>query len=460
MTTSIVRTPLVVKTSVERTAGGSLGPEPSKLPVDMTLTFGPGERLPNGSQSGAQVKITFGQRLQESGLPPHLDLPIKLNLATLAGQVAMCRARWATAVVKATEINDAKYGSIAPFYKYHVSIEHDLDAFFKGVLRELAHAGQVLYAELFCPKGECYERTAEFGEQLKGLLRDRVGLRIVVSSEDFLLPWNFIHLGSRRDTEAKDFVGARHIVELDVATSAMDSGAIPPPASVSFQFDQRMDSEKDTRVHQAVADFRDLVNRYGLRRVDRETKSDFLDALADGVDESLFYFMCHGRAGDDRVPNSEPTQLYLTQDSVAKGNEPKGIAPAEVGTCLSESGELKGRPLVFINSCHALKSGSIYYTGFATRFLEWSARAVVGPEIEMPVLFAREFARRFFEELFKGGEERTVGQVLLALRRNLLFEHANPLGLAYTLYRGGDHYLATAVVDVGPMMSAGAGRTR
>ena len=62
-----------------------------------------------------------------------------------------------------------------------------------------------------------------------------------------------------------------------------------------------------------------------------------------------------------------------------------------------------GYPLVLINACRALKSGSIFYDGFAEPFLYKNARCLIGPVIEMPVVFGKEFARRFFQQSLRGG---------------------------------------------------------
>ena len=48
---------------------------------------------------------------------------------------------------------------------------------------------------------------------------------------------------------------------------------------------------------------------------------------------------------------------------------------------------------------------------------------------------------KFFTEFFQGGPENTIGKILLRSRRRYLNNLSNPLGLAYSLYRGGDVYL-------------------
>jgi hypothetical protein len=89
---------------------------------------------------------------------------------------------------------------------------------------------------------------------------------------------------------------------------------------------------------------------------------------------------------------------------------------------------------------------SIFYRGFATKFLHYYASAVIGPNIEAPTVFARDFAEQFFDRFFQGGPERNLGSVLLTLRREFFDKHKNPLGLVYLLYRGADTYIEGPVL--------------
>ena len=53
----------------------------------------------------------------------------------------------------------------------------------------------------------------------------------------------------------------------------------------------------------------------------------------------------------------------------------------------------------------------------------------------MPALFAADWAKRFFA-LFLGGE--SLGEAFLALRKEFLEKHGNPLGLLYAVHSDGD----------------------
>jgi hypothetical protein len=104
-----------------------------------------------------------------------------------------------------------------------------------------------------------------------------------------------------------------------------------------------------------------------------------------------------------------------------------------------------------LNACQGAQLNSVFYQGFANTFLSRDASAVIGPQTEIPAVFAGEFARRFLDAFFAGGRDRDgnlvrqVGSILWDLRREFLDRYNNPLGLLYSLYRGADVFLPTAL---------------
>jgi hypothetical protein len=61
---------------------------------------------------------------------------------------------------------------------------------------------------------------------------------------------------------------------------------------------------------------------------------------------------------------------------------------------------------------------------------------VMGNEIDVPAMFAADFAKQFVERFTKGGI--TLGQLLLDLRRDYLEKHNNVMALLYALYSSGE----------------------
>lgn len=91
-------------------------------------------------------------------------------------------------------------------------------------------------------------------------------------------------------------------------------------------------------------------------------------------------------------------------------------------------------PFVFLNMCESAQLSPSLSDSFVHFFLDRGAHAVIGTECPMTVSFAHPFASRLLSNLFRGAP---VGSAIVDARRHFMREHANPLGLAYTLYGNG-----------------------
>lgn len=89
-------------------------------------------------------------------------------------------------------------------------------------------------------------------------------------------------------------------------------------------------------------------------------------------------------------------------------------------------------PLVFINACGAARIRADSAFSFPQLFLDNRNRGFIGTEIEMPDDVAWTFSQAFYERFLQWG--RPLGSAMLGARRDLLYRHGNPLGIAYTSY--------------------------
>ena len=418
-----------VESISDRTSGGANRPRLSETPIaDLTLDFQFGGSDVHGPVE-ATLRVIPGPRLEEYLPPRELALPLSKGL--LAGAVAKCQAVWWSKVVEHSALG----------YTFHRNAQKAMAPadFHSDVLPHIAEAGDQLYVQIFRPKHPRYETTSAYGGLLRDVLLSQTNpLRILIRSESFMAPWNLLYLGDPSVPDPDFFLGAKHVVEHDVSDSLLAPAEMARPERVALHLDENIDAAKDTKAFRAVQDFVSLLRRNRLQWVNRNSKAALLAEFRRGVPETAFYFLCHGTAGSDVRPDSDDTKLYLTRTPQTLD---EGITPSDIDSSLDRVGGLQGQPVVFLNACRALKTGSSYYRGFVSSFLNADARAVIGPEIEMPTIFAREFARLFFERWYGGGPNRTIGLVLLGLRREFLHEHGNPLGLTYSLYRGSGHYL-------------------
>jgi hypothetical protein len=74
--------------------------------------------------------------------------------------------------------------------------------------------------------------------------------------------------------------------------------------------------------------------------------------------------------------------------------------------------------------------------------VDMGACGVLGPQIEIPQLFAAEYAYAFLDLYLDG--DRTAGEIVISLVHHFAHDFANPLALAYALHCGIDSRLETS----------------
>jgi hypothetical protein len=133
----------------------------------------------------------------------------------------------------------------------------------------------------------------------------------------------------------------------------------------------------------------------------------------------LLYLYCHG----------------VRSDGVFKLQFPE--APIEA-TSFTPGWSLSRPPFfVFLNSCESLATLPETINHFLGTLIHMGALAVIGSEIRINNLFARQFARRVLEDFLAG---KKLGEAFLRARRHFL-RQLNPLALAYTLHAAADVHL-------------------
>ena len=95
-----------------------------------------------------------------------------------------------------------------------------------------------------------------------------------------------------------------------------------------------------------------------------------------------------------------------------------------------------------MSSCEGGQLSTFHYTAFGRHLLDAGARCLIGPQIDLPRLFAAEFVKRVFERFLV--PSTPLGDVLRDVARDFAFQHGNPLGLIFSLYRGLDVHLHAA----------------
>ncbi|MER7689941.1 hypothetical protein [Streptomyces sp. NPDC097610] len=316
-----------------------------------------------------------------------------------------------------------------------------------GILDELARQGShLLYGELL---GDGGRGTRRFGEILTDALSREEPLRIRVDS-DLFLPWPMLALpeetangpGGPGGDAFRRFLGYRHQIEqtgghhprFPVPAGDGHDAPLPPLLPVvSLNHDKGIDPQGVTRAAEV-----DSALATGTVRVERALRDELVRALrSGGLDEQLMYFWCHGHFGpvaDDSAP------LFVLRLSDGKDIDVRTVL-AERGT----AGPLfTQRPLVFLNAGYAGLPATAEPARLGGSLIEAGAGGVLGPQIEMPQLFAAEYAHAYVTR-YLGGRE-TAGEIVHGLARHFADAWSNPLGFAYALQCGMDNRLERTTV--------------
>ncbi|MBD2341635.1 CHAT domain-containing protein [Calothrix sp. FACHB-156] len=140
----------------------------------------------------------------------------------------------------------------------------------------------------------------------------------------------------------------------------------------------------------------------------------------------IVYFYCHG--GIDEIENLP--YLQLSDDKIYSNFiEACGV-------------NWQHRPLVLLNGCATGDYSPESYISLIDDFRAAGASGVIGTECPVPELFAELYAFTLLKRVFRG---EPLGKAMLAVRREMLQQNFNPLGLLYSLYAPYEIALARAI---------------
>ncbi len=376
----------------------------------------------------------------------NLEHELPLTEAELLGAVQSCRRTWNERLVQLID------GAICPFQAAWDLKDHPHLA--KAVMPELARAGGKLFLALFFPRDpgdrERHQELRKIGLALRAAMASQTRW-VRVSADSFYVPWGLIYsepLGiDGSDWKPEGFWGYQHLIEnapmkkggLKNELKAPDGGTLV----VALQIDEWIDQQFPVPCIKPVEDVFKKYPPGRLTTVRRTRRLEVAKALHDGpLDEHVLFFCCHGIV-DGVSAEIRNNEAYLILSDRSPDTRVDRITPADIQQWIdARSFYEDGRcPLVFLNACGSGQLNSIFYPSFGESFLRLGACSVIGAQVELPAIFAGEFARRFFERFLQGGLGNQVGKILYELRREFWDRHRNPLGLIYSLYRGADVFL-------------------
>ena len=306
-------------------------------------------------------------------------------------------------------------------------------------LDTMRDAGARLFQQLFfsADAGPDVQRVGEWLQQQATTKNSRLKLQVV--ARNFPVPWPLLYVGpDDGPADWEGFLGMRHIIEQiplqpDLLVPNPDIASDSPSLSVSVTANSGIDVQMGGDFVQRQRDYwAETADSLGLRVVQRERGEELIAALSGAADDQLMYLYCHAiTSGIGDVNGIDSSCFVLTGE--------ERVTLGQLNKSASMKKKLPGNPLVIINACESAELSPMFYDGFVPYFMAKGARGVVGTECKTPALFATEWALRFFP-MFLGGA--SVGDAMLATRRDCWTEWNNPLGLLYAVHCNTDTRVA------------------
>ncbi len=367
----------------------------------------------------------------------------RLKKSDLLGAINRCRDIWQTQVI-GLKLEGPGRSADRPFVdKVDLSQGEDPRHFEKAGL-ELARAGNDLFNTIF---NWTDPQVHEIGLRLAEALRKKSRV-ITFHSEEVFIPWRMMYTPPDPDTQLYSddaswdpagFWGYGHVMEQQLDTRGNQSHVIElgeRKLRCSLNVDDTYDSKNEVEFVKKVVDF---FSRFAS--IEQEHRYDLPSLraafLSEAFDDDLLYFGCHGEVGGN------PKEPNLTEPAFRLGDK-KWITRSELNSWFNARGTpLQVNPIFLINACEGGQMSSLFYGSFAAFFLEQGAHCLIGPQIELPAMFAADFATRFLDRFFSGRQR--IGEILRDLTRETIDSYKNPLGLIYSQYYGLDTYMREPV---------------
>jgi hypothetical protein len=337
------------------------------------------------------------------------------------------------------EIVNTKDSQMDNVYQINLDIPQAIQ---KASALRLATEGWRLYQRIFFgPAAD--QQTKNLGLKLRELAGGVDTLNIQIFSKEFTLPWSVIYMAdncprNEDEVDPEMFLGLKHVIEqiplqpdLRILDSRMQSnGGI----IVGLNLDTDIDISMKSPIIADQIQFWEQAHQNGqatvtIRRSGTEVQLA-LEKAADTPDQ-VMYFNCHA-VSRSLAEGEGPDASAL----VFSNNQ--RLSLGDLYTFAGPDIPFKSSPLVFINACQSAELSPLFYDGFVPYFMAKGARGVIGTECDTPALFAKEWAKVFFERFLQGG---ALGKIVLDLRKEFYLNHNNILGLLYALYVDGDTHI-------------------
>lgn len=361
---------------------------------------------------------------------------LKYSASEIKAAISALREVWQVNVIEYFENHDDSLLKEFPFADHWDLTESSHPTRWNDVGRRLAREGRQLYSLLF-EAGD--DGLREIGRNLTQALTSEEQI-VVVQSEDLHAPWSMLYTPqpSAPSLEAADaswtmagFWGYSHLVEQCVDRVRGHDSRIhlrDERLTAGMNVDPRLDEQ--FKEHPCVAPMIEFFREHTDVEI-RRTRPQLASSFENGCRiEQIVYYACHMTVSGRDGTTVSQAQLRLGDD------EP--VRTSDYQAWLADK-QFKPGPVVFANGCQGGQLASQFYSSFGAVLLRSGVNCLIGPQVDLPPLFAYEYAHRFFAEFLRGTR---VGDIIQNMTRVLADTCENPLGLVVSLYRGLDTHLS------------------
>jgi hypothetical protein len=305
------------------------------------------------------------------------------------------------------------------------------------------------------------------GQMVKEALPDIALIQVTLlkNAENFIFPWQILTLDPTAAAGHENLWGYRFVIEVKRFVDRTRAAEPRAPRDVRLRyarFNFTNEPSHYTLLQQALGKAR---NKVILDQPVIENQAAFIAALVSGAMDFLYVY-AHGHASAPATPaglaynNGVRLQIaaiaqQLKQNPLASAEQSaawtdtynlllkaasdtgvsalalKNYAEIPLAEILKHQFRLQDAPIVFLNTCDSAQIWNAVDDSFVGLFLGRGARAVLGTETTIPIVFADVFGLAVLTELFAG---RTLGDAVMTARKAMFEEKNNPLGLCYSVY--------------------------
>ncbi|WP_159670559.1 hypothetical protein [Streptomyces mexicanus] len=349
--------------------------------------------------------------------------PLEVSPEELLDRAARLRALWRDQIVhhQSTALGPGR--RVGGYPLAETADLSELRAVTEPLVAKLAAEGHDLLYVLLDGTGY---NLGRFREVLLDALSSDRPLRISIDSP-WHLPWPMLAVDPADCADPWEaFWGYRHQVEQASPDYPWDQAPLGHRelATTSLNKDTALD-----HVGRAQ-DVHELLDQRS-RLIVRTHSEDLLDALSCSVlHEDVMYFWCHGH-----YVHSGPSNQCLAIRLSDSENIDGPVVRRTRRRYDHRTPQARFKPFVLLNACHTAQAappGRLKHLG--QELIALGAAGVLAPQIEIPQVFATEYAYAFLDHYLTG--KYTAGEVSQLLVRQFAQDFHNPLALTYSLHAG------------------------